>query len=68
MGMFANLLDFDDAVSWRRSVDQLEGASFFMSKKTRLRAKVDCKLVDRAVGDYKNEDACALPETDVSRT
>ena len=31
--MSANPLYSNDAMSWRRSVDQLEGASFFMSRK-----------------------------------
>ena len=58
--MSANLLYSDDAVSWRRLVDQLEGASFFMSRKTKSESRVDCTLVDRGVGDYRSEDACAL--------
>ena len=61
--MFANLLYSDDAVSWRRLVDQLEGASFFTSKKTRPGSRVDYRLVDRVVGDYRSEDTCALPMT-----
>ena len=48
--MSANLLYSNDAVSWRRSVDQLEGASFFFSKKTESKSRVDSRLVDRASG------------------
>ena len=40
----------DDAVSWRRSVDQLEGASFFSSWKIGSESRVNCKLVERADG------------------
>ena len=46
--MSANLLYSNDVVSWRSSVDQLEGASFFMSRK--MGSSVDCRLVDRAGG------------------
>ena len=63
--MSANLLYSDDAVIWRRSVDQLEGASFFMNRKTGSRFRVKRRLVDRAVDDDRNKDAWALPTNDV---
>ena len=47
MGVFANLLYSNNAVSGRRSVDQLEGASFFISKKTGSESRVGHKLVDK---------------------
>ena len=34
-------------MSWGRSVDELEGVSFFMSRKPRSESRVDCRLVDR---------------------
>ena len=37
----------NDVVSWRRSIDSLEGASFFMSKKTGSESRLDCRLVDK---------------------
>ena len=45
--MSANLLYSNDAVSWRISVDQLEGASFIMSRKIGSESRTDCRLVDR---------------------
>ena len=36
-----------------------------MSKKTGSRFRVDCRSVDRAIDDDRNEDACALPTNDV---
>ena len=40
----------DDAMSWRRSIDQLEGASFVISRKIGSEFRVNCRLVDRAGG------------------
>ena len=34
-------------MSWRRLVDQLEGASFLMSKKTGSESNTDYRLVDK---------------------
>ena len=56
--MSANLLYSNDAMKWRRSIRQLEGASFFMSWKIGSEYKVDCRLVDRGCWWLRNEDAC----------
>ena len=68
MGMFANLLHSDEAVKLEK-IGQPAGEcsighggekeSLTLSWKTKSKSRVDCRLVDRATGDYRREDACA---------
>ena len=66
--MYANLLHSDEAVKLEK-IGQPAGEcsvghgeekeSFTLSRKTRSKARVDYRLVDRATSDYRSEDACA---------
>ena len=66
--MSVNLLHSDEAVELEK-IGQLAGEcsvgdggekeSLTLSKKTRSKSRVGCKLVDKATGDYRSEDACA---------
>ena len=65
-----NLLYFDEAVKLEKIGQPAEGCSvgygggkksLALCWKTRSKSRVDCKLVDRVVGDYRNADAFALP-------
>ena len=66
--MSANLLHSDEAVTLEKIGQPTrecfvghgrEKESLTLSKKTRLKSRVDCRLVDGAIGDYKSEDARA---------
>ena len=53
--MSANLLQYsDEAVSWRRSVNQLEDASFMPSKEIRIQEWTSGRLT--LVGGSRSED------------
>ena len=69
--MFANLLHSPEAVKLEKigqpagecSVGHGGEKEFLtLSKKTRSKSRVDCRLVDRATSDYRSEDACVADE------
>ena len=69
--MFANLLHSDEAGKLEK-IGQLAGECSIghggekefltLSRKTRSKSSVDCRLVDRATSDYRSEDACVADE------
>ena len=69
--MFVNLLHSDEAVKLDKigqpagecSVGHGGEKEFLtLSRKTRSKSRVDCRLVDRATSDYRSEDACVADE------
>ena len=68
MELIANLLHSNEAMKLEKIGQATrecsvghggEKESLTLSKKTRSKSRVDCRLVDKAAGDYKSEDACA---------
>ena len=68
--MFANLLHSKEAMKLEK-IGQPTGEcsaghggekeSLTLSKMTRSKSRVDCRLVDKATGDYRIEDAFVCP-------
>ena len=70
MGMSTNLLHSDEAVKLEKIGQPArecfvghggEKESLILSKKTRSKSRVDCRLFDRAASDYRSEDAFVWP-------
>ena len=68
--MSANLLHSDEAVKLEKIGQPAreysvghggEKESLTLSKKTKSKSRVGCRLVDRATGDYRSEDAFVWP-------
>ena len=66
--MYVNLLHSDEVVKLEKIGQPArecsvgyggEKESLTLSRKTRSKSRVDCRLVDRATSDYRSEDACA---------